>query len=394
VTTAVVIVAAGSGTRLGHRAPKAFTPVAGSSMLERCIDTLNEWSTQCSVIVVVPEGWVTPTQELLAHSVNPVSVVVGGAERTDSVRAGLAALDSTVEYVLIHDAARALMPIAVFDRVLQALQAGEVGVIPQLPVVDTLVTLEAPTGTPGTGEGGLSRTGHGVDRSVLGAVQTPQGFRAQELLAAYASVSGGFTDDAAVLREAGHPVVAVAGDTQGFKITYPEDLRRAEMLVGDTGGVRVGTALDVHQFDANEVLWLAGLEWPGEQGLSGHSDGDVVIHAIVDALLQAAGLGDLGEHFGSNRPEFEGANSQVFLDHALTLVREAGYRVDSIGVQIIANSPKIGPRRKEAQEHLSSLVGAPVALSATTTDGLGLTGRGEGAAALATAVISSLSPSA
>jgi 2-C-methyl-D-erythritol 4-phosphate cytidylyltransferase/2-C-methyl-D-erythritol 2,4-cyclodiphosphate synthase len=390
VTTAVVIVAAGSGTRLGHRTPKAFTAVAGSSMLERCVDVLNHWSADCSVVVVVPKGWEQPAQELLAHSTKPLTVVAGGAERTDSVRAGLAAVDSRAKYVLIHDAARALMPMDVFDRVLETLRSGHVGVIPQLPVVDTLVTIEAVPAPSATALTEVMLTGQAVDRSVLGAVQTPQGFDAQHLLAAYASVSGDFTDDAAVMREAGHQVVAVVGDPQGFKITYPEDLRRAEMLVTGGASHRVGTALDVHQFDAAGVLRLAGLDWPGEKGLTGHSDGDVVIHAIVDALLQAAGLGDLGTHFGSDRPEFEGANSQVFLDHALTLVREAGFRVDSVGVQVIANSPKIGPRRAEAQQHLTRLVGAPVALSATTTDGLGLTGRGEGAAALATAVLSAL----
>jgi 2-C-methyl-D-erythritol 2,4-cyclodiphosphate synthase len=137
-------------------------------------------------------------------------------------------------------------------------------------------------------------------------------------------------------------------------------------------------------------LWLAGLEWPGEPGLKGHSDGDVVIHAIVDALLQAARLGDIGSHFGSDRPEFAGASSRVFLEHALTLVNGAGYAVSSVGVQVIANSPKVGPRRQEAEELLSSLVGAPVALGATTSDGLGFTGRGEGAAAIATAVLHAL----
>ena len=388
MTTAVVIVAAGSGTRLGHRAPKAFTPVAGSSMLERCIDALNEWSVPSSIVVVVPEGWVTPAEELLAYSKNPLTVVVGGAERTDSVRAGVAALGPDVEYVLIHDAARALMPIEVFDRVLEALQAGQVGVVPHLAVVDTLITAETQAPSSGSTEEGLLVMGETVDRSALVAVQTPQGFRATELRAAFARMTETFTDDASAMREAGHQVVAVSGDPRGFKITYPEDLRRAEMLVAGPSTTRVGTALDVHQFDASEVLWLAGMEWPGEKGLAGHSDGDVVIHAIVDALLQAAGLGDLGTHFGSDRPEFEGAKSRVFLEHALSLIHEAGYRVDSVGVQIIASSPKIGPRREEAQAHLTALVGAPVALSATTTDGLGLIGRGEGAAALATAVIS------
>jgi 2-C-methyl-D-erythritol 4-phosphate cytidylyltransferase/2-C-methyl-D-erythritol 2,4-cyclodiphosphate synthase len=230
-------------------------------------------------------------------------------------------------------------------------------------------------------------TGDTVDRSVLGAVQTPQGFQAALLIAAYEAIEGDFTDDAAVLRAAGHDVIAVDGDAMSFKITYPADLRRAASVLGGTGGHRVGTAVDVHQFDKGVPLTLAGLVWPGEDGLAGHSDGDVVIHAIVDAILQAAGLGDLGTHFGANRPEFDGANSRVFLEHALGLVRDAGYVVSSVGVQVVAQKPKIGPRRLEAEGVLSELVGCPVALSATTSDGLGFTGRGEGAAALATAVL-------
>ena len=305
-------------------------------------------------------------------------MVAGGETRTDSVRAGLAALPADTTRVLIHDAARALMPMVVFDRVLEALDAGALGVVPQVPVVDTLISLDPVSNI----------TGGSVDRSVLGAVQTPQGFHAATLVASYQATPGDFTDDAAVLRHTGHTVVAVEGDARGFKITYPEDLRRAELMVAPVAQVRVGTALDVHQYDSDSPLWLAGLEWPGEVGLSGHSDGDAVLHAIVDALLQAAGLGDLGEHFGTSRPEFAGATSTVFVSHALDLIRSAGYQVSSVGVQVIAQTPKIGPRRREAEAFLSALVGAPVAVTATTTDGLGFTGRNEGLAALATVVLS------
>jgi len=377
VTTAVVIVAAGSGTRLGSATPKAFVSLGSTTLLETVVGTLNSWTHECSIVVVAPEGWIQPAKDLTAHSVHPVTVVAGGATRTQSVRNGLAALPPGATSVLIHDAARALMPVEVFDRVVHALHEGHAGVIPILPVVDTLVKVEPETHV----------MGEGVDRSELGAVQTPQGFRTSELLAAYDQVSGDFTDDASVLRAAGHDVVTVEGDHRGAKITYPEDLERARTLLARGANTRVGTAIDVHRFDADSPLWLAGLEWPGEAGLKGHSDGDVVVHAIVDALLQAAGLGDLGTHFGSDRPEFAGARSGVFLSHALELLHNAGFRVVSVGVQVIATTPKIGPRRDEAERHLSFAVGAPVALSATTTDGLGLTGRGEGAAALATAVI-------
>lgn len=377
MSTALIIVAAGSGSRLGSATPKAFLTLDHSSMLEHCAKTASSWDPTVVLIAVVPENWVEPARDLLAGYPGEVRVVTGGSTRTESVRAGLAQVPEDAQYVLIHDAARALTPGEVFQRVRDALEAGAAGVIPTVSVVDTLVAVDGQSG----------ETADSVDRTALGAVQTPQGFHAAALVSSYAEVSGDFTDDAAILRAAGHTVVAVAGDPRSFKITYPEDLLRAREVVQGGSGYRVGTAIDVHRFDADSPLWLAGLEWPGEAGLSGHSDGDVVIHAIVDALLQAAGLGDLGSHFGTDRPEFAGARSAVFLEQTRDLLREAHYRVSSVGVQVVANHPRIGARRAEAEAALTALVGAPVSLSATTTDGLGLTGRGEGAAAVATAVI-------
>ncbi|MDA2980640.1 MAG: 2-C-methyl-D-erythritol 4-phosphate cytidylyltransferase [Actinomycetota bacterium] len=375
MTTAVIIVAAGSGSRLGSPLPKAFVPVAGAPMLQRALGALTDWTRWDSLVLVVPEGYEAPAQAL-ATGMESVHVVVGGETRGDSVQQGLAALPEGTSYVLIHDAARALMPPEVFDRVLDALESGAKGVIPHVPVVDTLVTV-----------GDLSSTQGGVNRDELGSVQTPQGFGVEALVNAYASTTQEFTDDAAVLRSAGHEVLGVEGHPRGFKITYPDDLLRAESLLGSNGAPLVAVAMDVHQFDSGEPLRLAGLDWPGEPGLSGHSDGDAVLHAIVDAILNAAGLGDLGTHFGSARPEFAGANSQVFLDHTLGLLKDYGLQVSSVAVQVVAESPKIGPRREEAETTLSALVGAPVSLSATTTDGLGFTGRGEGLLAIATAVL-------
>lgn len=375
MTTAVIIVAAGSGTRLGSSLPKAFVPVAGAPMLQHCLKTFSAWSRWDVLVLVVPKGYEAPARALAAE-LGEVAIVVGGATRGDSVRAGIQAVPVGTHHVLVHDAARALTPPAVFDRVLDALEAGASGVVPQVPIVDTVVKID-----------GASNTEGGVDRGELGAVQTPQGFQADVLRSAYAVTKEEFTDDAAVVRNAGHDVVAVTGDPRGFKITYPDDLVRAESLVGFQGTPLVAVAMDVHQFDSAEPLRLAGLEWPGEKGLSGHSDGDAVLHAIVDAILQAAGLGDLGTHFGSARPEFAGANSQVFLDHTLGLLKNQGLQVSSVAVQIVGESPTVAPRRLEAEARLSDLVGAPVAVSATTTDGLGFTGRGEGLLAIATAVL-------
>ena len=375
MTTAVIIVAAGSGSRLGSSLPKAFVSVAGAPMLQRALGALTDWTRWDSLVLVVPEGYEAPARAL-ATGMESVHVVVGGETRGDSVQQGLAALPVGTSYVLIHDAARALMPPEVFDRVLDALESGATGVIPHVPVVDTLVTV-----------GELSSTQGGVDRDKLGSIQTPQGFEVEALVKAYAATSQEFTDDAAVLRSAGHEVLGVEGHPRGFKITYPDDLLRAESLLGSNGAPLVAVAMDVHQFDSAGPLRLAGLDWPGEPGLSGHSDGDAVLHAIVDAILNAAGLGNLGTHFGSARPEFAGANSQVFLDHTLGLLKNHGLQVSSVAVQVVAESPKIGPRREEAETTLSALVGAPVSLSATTTDGLGFTGRGEGLLAIATAVL-------
>ena len=374
MTAAVIVVAAGSGSRLASSLPKAFVSLGGQPLLHHVVNRMSEWTKWASLVLVVPEGYEAPARALSSH-LDSVHVVTGGETRGASVQSGLDALPAGVTHILIHDAARLLMPLEVFDRVLDELESGAKAVIPHIPVVDTLVTVDG------------SSTQGDINRGALGAVQTPQGFDLELLRQAYASAAGEFTDDAAVMRSAGYDVVGVEGDSRGFKITYPDDLVRAESLLGENSVPLVSVAMDVHQFDSLEPLWLAGLEWPGEPGLSGHSDGDAVVHAIVDAILQAAGLGDLGTHFGTARPEFAGAKSRVFLEHTLGLLKEQGLQVSSVAVQIVANAPRIGPRREEAQVTLSGLVRAPVSISATTSDGLGFTGRGEGLLAIATAVL-------
>jgi 2-C-methyl-D-erythritol 4-phosphate cytidylyltransferase/2-C-methyl-D-erythritol 2,4-cyclodiphosphate synthase len=238
-----------------------------------------------------------------------------------------------------------------------------------------------------------------VDRAELAAAQTPQGFRRDVLDAAYGLVEAEFTDDAALVAAAGHDVAAVAGDDRAFKITTPLDLHRARSLVAPIApasvGIsrhpaapRVGIGTDVHAFGGEGSLWLAGLEWPGEPALSGHSDGDAVAHAIVDALLSAAGLGDIGTHFGTDRPEYAAAHADAFLRRTLALLGEAGWRIGNVTVQVQANRPRFAGRRGEAEATLSAaLGGASVSVSATTTDGLGFTGAGEGVAAFAVALV-------
>jgi 2-C-methyl-D-erythritol 4-phosphate cytidylyltransferase/2-C-methyl-D-erythritol 2,4-cyclodiphosphate synthase len=313
-----------------------------------------------------------------------VTVVAGGATRQDSVAAGLSALGAAIETVLVHDAARCLTPATQLARVLDEVRAGGGGVIPGLAVSDT-IKRRSPSGE-------VLAT---VDRSELVAVQTPQGFPRVELVAAYDRAAHHrieYTDDAALFAAAGGTVRVVEGDARAFKITTPWDLHRAEQLVGTDrpgpgAGIRTGIGVDVHAFEASEPLWLAGLHWPGEAGLSGHSDGDAVSHAICDALLSAAGLGDIGGLFGTADPALAGAHGDVFLRRTAELVRAAGFEVSNVAVQVLSNRPKVGPRRAEAEAVLSSAIGAPVSVAATTTDGLGFPGEGLGLTAIATALV-------
>lgn len=379
---AVIVVAAGSGTRLQGGAPKAFVPLDGDSILRHSLRGVLA-APRAQVVVVVPEGFQdaarADTQAVSGDRGDAVRIVVGGRTRQESVAAGLSALDADIELVLVHDAARALTPVSVFERVIDALRGGAPAVIPAVPVVDTIKRVD---------ENGVILAA--VDRSELAAAQTPQGFRRDVLEAAVAAADADHTDDAALVAAAGHDVVTVAGDADSFKITTAPDLERARSLVAPRplAAPRIGIGTDVHGFGGEGTLWLAGLEWPGEQALSGHSDGDAVAHAIVDALLSAAGLGDIGTHFGTDRPEFSGAHAEAFLSHTVRLVEDAGWRVGNVSVQVQANRPRFAARRVEAEDVLSrALGGAPVSVSATTTDGLGFTGRTEGVAAFAIALV-------
>lgn len=380
MTLSVIVVAAGSGERLGSTRPKAFVDLAGSTLLERSLEPLPALDDLTHVVVVAPSGWEEPARQLATAVLGDhmsLYVVEGGATRTESVRRGLETVPDSASIVLIHDAARCLTPKAVFERVVDAVRAGASGVIPTLDVVDTMVPRDRVTGV----------TQSAIDRDGLAITQTPQGFDARTLRDAYAVFDGDATDDAEVLRRAGHEVVSVEGDRDSLKITYPHDLDALAARLSGPTDVRIGVGVDVHRFEEGTSMVVGGREFESSKGLSGHSDGDVILHAITDALLGAAGLGDLGTHFGTSRPEFEGASSRVFLEHALQMLREEGYRPQSVSVQYISNEPRLGAVREEIGQALTELVGAPVHVSATTTDGLGLTGRGEGAAAIAQALV-------
>lgn len=374
-SVAIIIVAAGSGTRLGASAPKAFVDVSGTPILEHAVLGAAGLG---QLVIVAPRSHLSHAQDIVDRANLDATVVAGGDSRQASVAAGLSVLEPGIRTVLVHDAARAFTPREQIERVIDAVESTGAGVIPALPVSDTIKRVD--------GSAVLAT----VDRSELVQVQTPQGFPRAELDHAYSVAAAEYTDDAALFAADGGAVTTVLGDARAFKITTPADLRRAEQELGDAvaGTVRTGIGVDVHAYDAAEPLWLGGLYWPDEVGLSGHSDGDAMSHAICDALLSAAGLGDIGSRFGTDDPRFAGAHGEVFIRETVALVVGAGFTVGNVAVQLIANGPRLGARRHELESHLSDLVGAPVSVAATTSDGLGFTGKGEGVAVMATALVS------
>lgn len=422
--TALVIAAAGAGTRLGAGVPKALAPLAdGRPLLDHCLESVAVARAAGvvldAVVVLVPPAGADARRvaDVVArHEPDlavPVTCVPGGAERADSVRAGLAAADAALtdaghavgsgpRHVLVHDAARAFTPPSVFRAVQDALGDGAPAAVPGLPVTDTIKTVAGPaeqpvvTGTPA--------------RSSLRAVQTPQGFDLDLLLAAHelarTSAEAGaaaLTDDAMAMEAAGHAVRVVPGDEAAFKVTSPRDLDTAAARLAGPGRAesapaasvpalpRTGFGTDVHAWapeDAPRPLWLGCVEWPGQRGVAATSDGDVAAHAACNALLSAAGLGDLGAVFGVDRVEMRGATGAAMLEHVAGLLAAAGFRIGNVAVQVVAPRPKVGTRRAEMERAMSAaLGGAPVSVSAATTDRLGFIGRGEGLVGFATALV-------
>ena len=365
--TAAVVVAAGAGLRAGQPVPKQFARWRGKPVVRHSVEALV--AAGCApVVVCIPDGAESVAEQALAGL--SVKFVTGGATRQLSVRAGLEALaDSAPASVLIHDAARPILPRAVIDRLVAALETAP-GAIPVLPVVDSVCHAD---GTP-------------ANRSALRRVQTPQTFRFAEILAAHRGWSGApdAGDDAQVARNAGLSVALVDGDEALHKLTYASDFATALQPV------RIGTGYDVHRLSEGEDLWLCGINVEHSHGLAGHSDADVAIHALVDALLGAVAAKDIGAHFPPSDPQWKGASSGQFLTHAAALVRESGYEIGNVDVTIICEAPKIGPHREAMRMQLAQLLGVDmraVSVKATTTEGLGPTGRREGIAAQAVATV-------
>ena len=367
---AAVIVAAGQGLRAGQPMPKQFAAWRGKPVLRHSVDALVAAGAD-PVVVAIPEG-----AEGVAHAalagVPGVQFVVGGATRQVSVRNALEQLGD-VEKVLIHDAARPIVPTTVISRLLAALEVHE-GVIPVLPVVDSLA---------------FERDGMmdgSADRNALRRVQTPQAFRFAAIMAAHRAWTDApeAGDDAQVLRANGGHVAMVAGDEAMLKLTFAED------FMTDMPPVRMGMGYDVHRLAEGEELWLGGVRIPHDRGLAGHSDADVALHAIVDALLGAVAAGDIGAHFPPSDPQWKGADSGQFLTHAAWLVAEAGYAVGNIDLTVICEAPKIGPHRGAIRQRIAELLATDVeriSVKATTTERLGFAGRGEGIAAQAVATV-------
>lgn len=369
--TAIIIVAAGRGLRAGGPLPKQWADLGGEPVLAR---TLRAFSGLGRLYLVVhPDDMARALDVTAGRAV----LVAGGASRGDSVRNALSCLEgSDISRVLIHDGARPLVSPALIGRVLAALD-DHAGVAPALALSDALWT----------GQGGLvsgMQARDGVFRA-----QTPQGFHFPVILAAHRAHGGGAADDVEVARAAGIDVAIVEGDEENIKLTWPGDFERAERIIG-VADVRVGNGYDVHAFCEGDHVTLCGVRVVHGRGLLGHSDADVAMHALTDAIYGALAEGDIGRHFSPSDPQWKGAASQIFLAHAARLTAERGYRISNADVTIICEEPKIGPHAAVMQDELGRILGLDagrISVKATTSEGLGFTGRREGIAAMASATL-------
>ncbi len=379
--TVVLIVAAGRGERALGTRPKQFAPLGGVALVARAIDAF----AGMPVVVVIGAGQRAMFDEAVGGR-HVAGVVTGGASRRESVRAGLDAIEAmgtamgqvlgTARRVLIHDAARPFVPRAVIDRLVAALDEFD-GAVPTLPVSDTLLRFDGDWQD-------------NVVRDHLFRVQTPQAFGFDAVLAAHRSwpADRDATDDAQMVQATGGRVTIVEGDVMLDKITHRQDFARAEAQLSHRLISRSATGFDVHRLEVGEELWLGGIRIDHSHGLSGHSDADVALHALTDAVLGTVGAGDIGSHFPPTDPQWRGARSNQFLAHAGALVRERGGIIDHVDVTLICEAPKLAPHREAMRTAIAEILQirlGSVSVKATTTERLGFAGRGEGIAAQATA---------
>lgn len=367
-----LIVAAGCGSRTGGDLPKQFRIVRGQPMLRHSYAAFAKHPDIAHIYVAIGQGQDADANAAL-DGLAPAALVTGGHTRRESVRNGLEAIAAAgdSDIVLIHDAARPFLPARVIDDLIDALLLAS-GAVPALPVVDSL----------SRGNQNLTDT---VDRENLWRVQTPQAFHFDDIYQAHRDWTGEEpTDDARMLMASGKEVRIVPGDEALAKFTFANDFARQDM----TASVRSGSGFDVHRLMAGEELWLCGIKITHDMGLAGHSDADVAMHALTDAILGAMALGDIGDHFPPSDPQWRGASSDRFLAHAMRLVREKGYELGNADVTIICEAPKIGPHKLIMRARLAEIMAvdiASISVKATTTEMLGFTGRGEGIAAQAVA---------
>ena len=373
-TCAAVIVAAGAGTRMGKGEPKQFLALGGKSLLGWSVEAMLQCEKIAVVVVVVAAAERGRTEALLPQD-SRLKLVDGGETRTASVRNGLAALASQPpDKVLIHDAARPGLSLAVIEELIEALEIADAAA-PALAMTDAVKS---------AAEGAVQS----VSRDGLMRVQTPQAFR-WSVIAAAADRASAAVDDLALVENAGARVVLTRGRTELMKITHAEDLAIVEKLIA-LPAMRVGNGFDVHGFEPGEAVILCGVRIPHTQKLEGHSDADVGWHALTDAVLGAAALGDIGDHFPPSDPKWKGANSRLFLEHAVKLAAEAGLRVVNADITLLCEKPKIAPHREAMRKATAEALGvdaACVSVKATTTERLGFLGREEGIAAQAVVLL-------
>ncbi|HET9160271.1 MAG TPA: bifunctional 2-C-methyl-D-erythritol 4-phosphate cytidylyltransferase/2-C-methyl-D-erythritol 2,4-cyclodiphosphate synthase [Caulobacteraceae bacterium] len=372
---AAILVAAGSGVRAGPGAAKQWRDLAGKPVLRWSAEALLNAGAKAVVVMVQPSD--RALAETALTGLTGWYLADGGKTRTASVRNGLAALPLPSDAILIHDAARPLLEVKHIRALLAALSEAD-GAVPLLPVADTL-------------KRGADEL-HTVSRDGLSRAQTPQAFHAKVLRGAYAALADEewATDDAAVVEAAGGRVIGVDGDPRLMKLTYPEDFAMAEALIAAGRIVRTGQGYDAHRFGPGYGVWLCGVKIDHDRSLIGHSDADAGLHAITDAILGAIGEGDIGDHFPPSDPKWRGASSDIFLKHALKLVRDRGGRLVNVDVTLVCEQPKIKPHRQAMREKIAAILQLPVervSVKATTTEGMGFTGRGEGLVAQAIATV-------
>lgn len=374
MTTAAIIVAAGRGQRAGGDVPKQWQPLAGRRVIDWTLAQFDLAEIDQVVLVLNKNDHDAWTE----FENSNLLLAEGGADRAGSVRNGLNALmNKEVAKVLIHDVARPCVSAQIIRHVLAALETCP-GAAPGLAVTDALWT------------GRDDRVTGTQDRSGLFAAQTPQGFHFDAILAAHKAHPGGAADDVEVARAAGLEVVITPGDANNLKITRPEDFARAEHILRTEMDIRMGNGYDVHRFGPGDHVVLCGVEVPHDRGLQGHSDADVGMHAVTDAIYGALAQGDIGQHFPPSDPQWKGAASEIFLKHAVALATEMGFRVSNIDCTLICEYPKIGPHAVAMRKEMARIMDldmTQVSVKATTSERLGFTGRGEGIAAIATACL-------